>query len=75
MPYAAPQYAALARLLVALKRRYPLEATVGHSDIAPGRKTDPGPAFDWGRLASSTGFRRLAGLSENHKSGHRSNPV
>ena len=59
VPYAAPQYTMLAKLLVALKRRYPLEAAVGHHDIAPGRKTDPGPAFDWGRLASSTGFRRL----------------
>ncbi len=59
VPYAPRQYAALARLLVALKQRYPLEAAVGHSDIAPGRKTDPGPAFDWSRLARETGYRRL----------------
>ncbi len=59
VPYAAPQYTMLARLLVALKRRYPLQAAVGHSDIAPGRKTDPGPAFDWGRLARLTGYRAL----------------
>jgi len=58
-PYAAIQYARLATLLRALKRRYPLEAAVGHSDIAPGRKTDPGPAFDWDRLARLTGFGRL----------------
>jgi N-acetyl-anhydromuramoyl-L-alanine amidase len=60
VPYAARQYTTLARLLVALKRRYPLEAAAGHSDIAPGRKTDPGPAFDWGRLARLTGHRLLA---------------
>jgi AmpD protein len=57
--YAAVQYTKLARLLLALQRRYPLEAAVGHSDVAPGRKTDPGPAFDWDRLARLTGARRL----------------
>ena len=40
----------LARLAQALRRRYPIADIVGHSDIAPGRKTDPGPAFDWARL-------------------------
>lgn len=49
-PYAGAQYLALRRLVRALRRRYPLEAIAGHSDVAPGRKTDPGPAFDW-RLA------------------------
>jgi AmpD protein len=58
-PYTAIQYTRLAALLRALKRRYPLEAAVGHSDIAPGRKTDPGPAFDWDRLAQLTGASRL----------------
>jgi AmpD protein len=59
IPYAPAQYAVLAALLQALKCRYPLEAAVGHSDIAPGRKTDPGPAFDWDRLARLVGARRL----------------
>jgi AmpD protein len=58
-PYSSAQYARLAELLAALRHRYPLEAAVGHSDVAPGRKTDPGPAFDWARLAALTGARRL----------------
>ncbi len=58
-PYASAQYMTLARLLAAIKARYPIEAAVGHSDIAPGRKTDPGPAFDWDRLARLTGCKRL----------------
>lgn len=60
VPYTAAQYARLAALLRALRHRYPLEAAVGHSDIAPGRKTDPGPAFDWDRLARLTGVTRLS---------------
>jgi len=50
VPYASAQYAVLGRLIRALRVRYPIEDIVGHSDIAPGRKTDPGPAFDWSRL-------------------------
>ena len=48
--YAEPQYARLAGLLVGLRRKYPIIDIVGHADISPGRKTDPGPAFDWGRF-------------------------
>jgi len=50
VPYTPAQYAMLARLARALRRRYPIADIVGHSDIAPGRKTDPGSAFDWDRL-------------------------
>jgi AmpD protein len=47
--YERAQYATLARLTRALSRRYPIAEVVGHSDIALGRKSDPGPAFDWDR--------------------------
>lgn len=44
------QYRQLARLLRVLSRRYPLDEVVGHEHVAPGRKCDPGPGFDWVRL-------------------------
>lgn len=50
VPFSDAQYARLNALLAILKHTYPIEEIVGHSDIAPGRKTDPGPCFDWGRL-------------------------
>jgi AmpD protein len=52
-PFEQPQYEALARLSSLLIRHYPLlsEQTItGHSDIAPERKTDPGPFFEWQRF-------------------------
>jgi AmpD protein len=55
-PFTDAQYHRLAELTGAIMRRFPAisaERIVGHSDVAPGRKTDPGPAFDWTR------YRRL----------------
>lgn len=50
MPFTDAQYTCLAALTRVLRERYPLQDMAGHSDIAPGRKTDPGPCFDWARL-------------------------
>ena len=48
-PFESRQYKALIRLTRILKRAYPIRAIVGHADIAPERKTDPGPYFEWER--------------------------
>jgi N-acetyl-anhydromuramoyl-L-alanine amidase len=50
LPFTDTQYAVLARLVKQLSVAYPIEGIAGHSDIAPGRKTDPGPRFEWARL-------------------------
>jgi N-acetylmuramoyl-L-alanine amidase len=52
-PFAAPQMAALERLLRGIMLRWAIrpEGVIGHSDMAPDRKADPGPRFDWRRLA------------------------
>ncbi len=50
-PYSERQYVALGRLIRRLKRAYPISDIAGHADIAPDRKTDPGPFFDWKRLS------------------------
>lgn len=69
--YEPMQYATLGRLARALRRRYPIVDIVGHSDIAPGRKTDPGAAFDWTRLARDLGLRLPGRIGERRRSGSR----
>jgi len=44
------QYETLKILIASIKARYPIQAITGHSDIAPGRKTDPGAYFDWSHI-------------------------
>ena len=53
--FESAQYVALAQLVIALRKQYPAigeQALCGHSEIAPGRKTDPGPGFDWALLST-----------------------
>jgi len=55
-PFTDSQYSSLANVTNLLLKAYPKmsrDKIVGHSDIAPGRKTDPGPCFDWGRYKES----------------------
>ena len=57
IPYTDCQYEQLIDVILALRAAFPRitpERIVGHADIAPGRKTDPGPAFDWPRLRAFT---------------------
>ncbi|SOE52085.1 N-acetylmuramoyl-L-alanine amidase AmpD [plant metagenome] len=58
LPYTDAQYDALESLAAALRARYPLVHAMGHEHIAPGRKTDPGPAFDWVRFGQACDWPR-----------------
>ena len=50
LPYRAEQYVVLAEVIKALKTVYLIQEVVGHCEIAPGRKTDPGESFNWRAL-------------------------
>ena len=69
-PYTAQQYASLHNVLVTLCQHYPgiaVDRIVGHQEIAPGRKLDPGPFFDWQGL--------LTRLSNSLQQVHDKSPV
>jgi len=52
-PFEPVQYAALRPLVAALQHRHPVRQVLGHEHVAPGRKQDPGPGFDWPRLMAA----------------------
>lgn len=55
--FTARQYRALGALLRRLRARLPIRDLAAHSDVAPGRKTDPGARFDWARLLAALARR------------------
>ncbi|MDP2369810.1 1,6-anhydro-N-acetylmuramyl-L-alanine amidase AmpD [Rhodoferax sp.] len=50
------QYTTLSALCAAIAQRYPIEHIAGHEHVAPGRKFDPGPGFEWSRLQRTLGW-------------------
>ncbi|WP_455817657.1 1,6-anhydro-N-acetylmuramyl-L-alanine amidase AmpD [Pseudomonas cerasi] len=65
LPYTDAQYQALQAVTALLIQHYPAMAQhiIGHSDIAPDRKTDPGPSFDWARFRADLGHNTLTTLN------------
>lgn len=55
-PFTDAQYASLNQITAAIQGAYPIQDIKGHADIAPGRKTDPGPCFDWVRYLAGVEF-------------------
>lgn len=78
-PFTASQYRRLAALTRMLIQRYPIAEIVGHSDIAPARKVDPGPQFEWDRYRTMVGAspRRAAkaGSARRRTARHRDSPA
>ena len=70
-PFTDAQYTTLIALTQCVNDRYPIKDIAGHSDIAPGRKTDPGPCFDWQRYTAginrSNLFRAAGHVSIGHE--------
>ena len=53
VPFEKEQYDALVKLIASIEKKYKIYYFVGHSDISPGRKTDPGKSFDWNYVSQS----------------------
>jgi N-acetyl-anhydromuramoyl-L-alanine amidase len=62
-PFSESQYPTLAALTAGLRARYPLAAVAGHEHIAPQRKTDPGPFFDWERYRRAVAAEPVSSLA------------
>ncbi|MBS0298705.1 MAG: 1,6-anhydro-N-acetylmuramyl-L-alanine amidase AmpD [Proteobacteria bacterium] len=65
VPFTDAQYEVLIALTQCLCDWYPIQHITGHSDIAPGRKTDPGPYFDWKRYEDSLGNSLISRPANN----------
>lgn len=72
LPFTPAQYEALRDLTHELRSLYPLKHVRGHSDIAPGRKTDPGRCFDWSAYAQDADWSAQA-LPEHAQAQHPDN--
>ena len=64
-PFTDNQYSSLLALTRCLCNQYSIRHIAGHADIAPGRKTDPGPYFDWKKYASGLGEKKLFNAIQN----------
>jgi N-acetyl-anhydromuramoyl-L-alanine amidase len=62
VPFEPAQYRSLNTLISALTQHYPIRSIAGHNDIAPGRKTDPGPHFEWAQLHEHAALTKRAGF-------------
>jgi N-acetyl-anhydromuramoyl-L-alanine amidase len=71
LPFTDQQYGRLAELTRALKVRYPIADIAGHSDVAPGRKSDPGPRFDWARYRAMVEKSSLPGTQRMRSKSRR----
>jgi AmpD protein len=54
--FESPQYETLSSLCAAVAQHYPIQHVTGHEHVAPDRKKDPGPGFDWAKLQQSLGW-------------------
>ncbi len=70
LPYTDLQYAHLHAVTAAIRARHPIRHACGHEHIAPGRKTDPGPAFDWERFRTGVDADGSLALPAHAKQNH-----